>query len=172
MEERLETFASGAKKHDRKGKGRFDLLPFKAIKYFRGFMSQETAAHIEDLFDELIYNYLADIDIKKTITYIINNILDDYVGGVMTCYALIELVAKRMEDGLEFYEEHNWRKGIPHNSFIDSGIRHYYKHIYNIKPEENHLSASLWNFMCLLETIIEEEEKMEKEKFTRRIKNE
>lgn len=46
------------------------------------------------------------------------------------------------------YEEDNWKKGIPWESYVDSMIRHYVK-AKDGWEDEDHVSAFLWNCMAL-----------------------
>ena len=87
-------FSTGAVRDMRKGKGRFDLLPF---------------------------------------------------------YALTRL-AQHFENGAKKYGEDNWRKGMPLHNYFDSAMRHIAKAKLH-SHDEDHLSAAIWNLMCLVESI-------------------
>jgi hypothetical protein len=50
------------------------------------------------------------------------------------------------EKGLIKYGEGNWTLGIPLHCFIDSGVRHYLKHMAG-KADEPHDLAFLWNIL-------------------------
>jgi len=88
----IRVFASGAIRDTKHGKGRYDLLPVKAI----------------------------------------------------------EALAKHCELGAMKYGERNWEKGIPSDSFMDSGIRHAFNALMG-KTDEEHLIAAAWNFLCCYE---------------------
>ena len=66
-------------------------------------------------------------------------------------------VAQHFEDGARKYGDDNWRRGIPLRRFMDSGMRHLFKHLRGDR-DEPHLIAAIWNFGCLYETqcMIEE----------------
>ncbi len=60
-------------------------------------------------------------------------------------------LARHFEIGAKKYGDHNWEKGIPINSFIDSAIRHIMKYMAG-QEDEDHLVAAAWNLMCAMET--------------------
>ena len=66
-------------------------------------------------------------------------------------------VSQHFEDGAKKYGDDNWRRGIPLRRFMDSGMRHLFKHLRGDR-DEPHLIAAIWNFGCLYETqcMIEE----------------
>ena len=72
--------------------------------------------------------------------------------------ALLRL-AKHFESGATKYGDRNWEKGIPLQSFIDSGMRHLLKYM-DGQTDEDHLCAAAWNLMCAMWT---EEKHPEKE---------
>jgi hypothetical protein len=55
-------------------------------------------------------------------------------------------LSKQYENGLKKYGERNWEKGIPINSFIDSGLRHLLKYL-DGWTDEDHLAAAAWNIL-------------------------
>jgi len=60
-------------------------------------------------------------------------------------------VADIMEAGAEKYNARNWEKGIPLSRFLDSGLRHLFKHVLG-HTDEPHLKQACWNFLCMLDT--------------------
>jgi hypothetical protein len=69
------------------------------------------------------------------------------------CFSDMSLeLAKHFEEGAEKYGEHNWEKGIPIDSFIDSAVRHYLKYLRGDK-DEPHDRAFVWNLMCCAWTV-------------------
>ncbi len=88
-------FTTGSKRDTRDGKGRFDLLPTRAI---------------------------------------------------------IRL-AKHFEGGAKKYGIRNWEKGQPLSRYMDSALRHAFKHLEG-QRDEDHLIASAWNLLCLADTEI------------------
>ena len=55
--------------------------------------------------------------------------------------------AIQLENGAIKYGPRNWQKGIPLDRYVDSGIRHYMKHLRGDK-DERHDRAALWNMLC------------------------
>lgn len=64
--------------------------------------------------------------------------------------AMLE-VAKHYEAGAKKYADRNWELGIPLHSYIDSGVRHYFKWM-NGDTDEPHDRAFLWNMLGALWT--------------------
>lgn len=86
-------FGTGAQRDTQSGKGRYDLLPTRAMKR----------------------------------------------------------LAQHFENGAIKYDARNWEKGIPLSRYLDSALRHTFKFLEG-QRDEDHLSAGIWNLMCLLET--------------------
>jgi len=61
----------------------------------------------------------------------------------------ITRIARIYEAGCIKYGDRNWEKGIPINSFIDSGLRHLFKYMQGMK-DEDHLAQAGWNILCAL----------------------
>jgi len=65
--------------------------------------------------------------------------------------ALLTL-SKHFEKGGLKYADRNWEKGIPVSVFYDSALRHLLKW-WGGATDEDHLTAFVWNAICLLETV-------------------
>jgi hypothetical protein len=63
----------------------------------------------------------------------------------------LERLAKHYENGSRKYGDRNWELGQPICRYLDSAIRHIYKHIEGNR-EEDHLSAGVWNLLCVIHT--------------------
>lgn len=63
----------------------------------------------------------------------------------------IALLAKHFQAGAAKYAKANWKKGQPLSRYLDSGLRHAFKHLGG-EVDERHDIAACWNFMCMLET--------------------
>tara|TARA_S200002703_G_C3710000_1_gene218077 strand:+ start:205 stop:552 length:348 start_codon:yes stop_codon:yes gene_type:complete len=63
----------------------------------------------------------------------------------------LRAASRRFEEGAEKYGSGNWEKGIPLSRYIDSIYRHLWDFMEG-DEEEDHLSAVMWNAMCLYET--------------------
>lgn len=60
-------------------------------------------------------------------------------------------VSQHFESGAKKYNIDNWKKGIPLRRYTDSMMRHSFKFLGG-DITEDHLSALIWNAMCLIET--------------------
>lgn len=85
-------FDTGSKRDTREGKGRFDLLPARALTR----------------------------------------------------------LAKHFEAGALKYGDRNWEKGQPTSRFMDSALRHSFKHVQGMR-DEDHLAAAAWNILCAID---------------------
>jgi len=63
----------------------------------------------------------------------------------------IFLVARQFEEGASKYGENNWQKGQPISRYVDSALRHLFKHMAG-ENDERHDVAAAWNIMAMLET--------------------
>jgi hypothetical protein len=131
------SFESGAVRDIQKGKGRCDLMPLDVV-----------AAMTEDVTFLDIY-YFLDTGRTDVMLKLISNSAVRLFGSIEN--ALLE-VSIHYEEGAEKYGEHNWEKGIPAHSFVDSAIRHYIK-LRRGDKDERHDRAFIWNLLGLLWTI-------------------
>ena len=71
----------------------------------------------------------------------------------------IYLVARQFEEGALKYGDGNWLKGQPLSRYVDSALRHLFKHMGG-ETDERHDVAAAWNILALLETrhLIENDE--------------
>lgn len=74
----------------------------------------------------------------------------------------IKRVALRAEYGSKKYSSRNWEKGMPNSRFLDSALRHLFQYMEG-KNSEDHLAASCWNIMA----IMEQEEKIKEGKLSK-----
>lgn len=134
-------FESGAVRDIVAGKGRCDLLPLTAIAPLMG--TAESASVIM-----YIGNFVESGDARNLYTAIqcFNNII-----GWTDIESIME-VAHHYEEGADKYGERNWEKGISLHSFIDSGLRHFFKFLENWE-DERHDRAFLWNMLGAIWTM-------------------
>ena len=66
--------------------------------------------------------------------------------------ALVE-VSKLFEEGALKYADRNWEIGMPLSIFVDSLTRHLSQFMTG-KDDEAHLTAVVWNALCLLDTVL------------------
>lgn len=118
------------------GKGRCDLLPLDVV----GEMFADPV--LRDIATFQDYGNIALLEMA----------LCDFTNQNFNCTTTMILeVAKHFEDGAKKYGERNWEKGIPVSRYIDSGVRHYLKHLRG-DTDERHDRAFCWNMMCAIWT--------------------
>lgn len=127
-------FESGAVRDIQEGKGRCDLLPLKEVGHM---LSNPTFVFIDLFMQDGRASHLYDALTS--------------CGVFHDPYTMALEVSKHFEEGCQKYGENNWRKGIPVKHFVDSGVRHYLKHLRGDK-DENHDRAFCWNMLCAIWT--------------------
>lgn len=147
-------FETGAVRDMAEGKGRFDLMPLSEMAdLFVGDhrifciimdlsqMLDPGLKYSEPFATNAIYNFIA---------YCKNKDFEDVTLGDVAEYMLE--VAIHFEEGAKKYGEHNWEKGLPLNSYIDSATRHLMKHISGM-TDERHDRAFIWNMLAYAYTV-------------------
>lgn len=163
-------YGDGAIRNTKDGKGRYDLIPMEPMtsimKAYRdkNFIAEIDAIANEDAFIVTLYNYA--INRKFAYAIILLSLGCDMHGIRWHVYSdeigenfasMIEYLAEHFEKGAKIYGEHNCEKGIPLESFIDSGLRHMTQCI-NVTGdrEENHWIAAIWNFWMAEWTMLKQ----------------
>lgn len=131
-----EEFSTGAVRDIQVGKGRCDLLPLDIVAEF---MTSKTDKDVLELFAEF-----QDSGDYKCLVNAAAKFADEYFADRET--AVLEY-AIQLENGAIKYGPRNWQKGIPLDRYVDSGIRHYMKHLRG-DSDERHDRAALWNMLC------------------------
>lgn len=147
-------FETGAVRDMAEGKGRFDLMPLSEMANLFGkderlysiitdlsWMLDPESKCPEPFSTNAIYNFVA---------YCKNKDLEDVTLSDIAEYMLE--VAVHFEEGAKKYGEHNWEKGIPLNSYIDSATRHLMKYVSGM-TDERHDRAFLWNILAYAYTV-------------------
>lgn len=129
-------FETGAVRDIQEDKGRCDLLPLRVIGEWAGSqVINEISKYVEG----------GDIEnIWDAIEYAIGLTREQKIEAILD-------VSIQFKEGAVKYGERNWEKGIPAHSYIDSGVRHYLKHLRG-DEDENHKRAFIWNMLCLIYT--------------------
>jgi len=65
--------------------------------------------------------------------------------------AAIFALARVFEEGAKKYSERNWEKGMPLSVYIDSGLRHIFKHLEG-QRDEKHMAQAAWNIIAYIWT--------------------
>lgn len=133
-------FETGAVRDMQEGKGRCDLLPLDVIADL--FLEDKTIKIFSALSDFM--NTGCDIYLTSALCYF----SEQRGWGLPTM--LLE-VAKHFEEGAKKYGENNWQKGLPVESYINSGVRHYLKWLRG-DDDEPHDRAFCWNIICCIWT--------------------
>lgn len=132
-------FDTGAVRDISEGKGRCDLMPLDVV------------ADLLFPSDKFMLNTLKSMQtFMSTLDYEhLDNVVEDFLKerNWSPFDALLE-VAKHYEAGARKYGEHNWEKGIPAHSYIDSAVRHLTKWRMGL-ADEPHDRAFLWNIIGL-----------------------
>lgn len=147
-------FETGAVRDMAEGKGRFDLMPLsemanlfykdnriRSIILDLSYMLDSESNRQDPFVTNAIYNFIA---------YCKNKDFDDVTVSDIAEYMLE--VAIHFEEGAKKYGEHNWEKGLPLNSYIDSATRHLMKHISGM-TDERHDRAFIWNMLAYAYTV-------------------
>lgn len=134
-------FPTGAVRDMAEGKGRCDLLPL-----------------------DVVANLMADNGLNERVIQKIDRFMQSgkskYLYLALYAFALevgwniedlLLEVAQHFEAGAEKYGEHNWQKGLPVKSYMDSAIRHYLKWV-GTYDDEPHDRAFGWNIICAIWT--------------------
>lgn len=135
-------FETGAVRDVAEGKGRCDLLPLDVV----GTVTNNTTLR-------LIEHYIRTGNLDCLYGVVRTFSIDEF-GNIET--AMLE-VSKHYEDGAKKYDERNWQKGIPLHCYIDSGVRHYLKHMRG-DTDEPHDRAFLWNMLGAIWTHVNKPE--------------
>lgn len=129
-------FSTGAARDIQTGKGRCDLMPLDIVSEFMTMKPEK---------DYL--SYIADFQETGNYESLVGaaaSFADKYFADRET--AVLEY-AVQLENGAIKYGPRNWQKGIPLDRYVDSGIRHYMKHLRG-DDDERHDRAALWNMLC------------------------
>lgn len=143
-------YSTGAVRDIKEGKGRCDLMPLDVVSEF-----------MYDVVIKFVYDFQQDNDVNKLYAVLEKICQRNYeelenIGTIRKSNMLLD-VSVHFEEGAKKYGEYNWQKGIPIQSYIDSAMRHYLKHLRG-DVDENHLRAFIWNILCCIWTVKHKEE--------------
>ena len=137
----MREFETGAHRDSNTGiqKGRPDILPLDVV-----------AKVLDNKAIDEIWQFVRTQDTQHVINAIriIGEAEPDWKNS--TALAMWD-TSFHYEDGGKKYDFGNWTYGMPIQVFLDSGLRHYLKHLGGEKDEPHH-RATLWNFMNLVWT--------------------
>ena len=179
---KLKDFGTGAKREDKTGKGRYDLIPgdvmseledFAWETYFNNGVTTCSATDVSKsaYFDdwtnvELYYDFIVNVisyffakdhiectDDCGEISYEVN--WDTFRSGL---YEMRKQLALHYEAGAVVHGVDNWKKGLPvygsarGGCFLDSMRRHIDQALMGL-TDEPHAVAALWNAFCAVWTL-------------------
>lgn len=169
MDGEYRQFEGGGIRYTKTGKGRFDLIPsialIRVMDKLRDFEVEPFAeCNVSDMVTAVANR---NFEVAILLIAYAKYVTTEEVGSAYKNYpainqpivyaylwrAVIQMLkdlAIHFEKGADKYGENNWRKGIPQNSFEDSGFRHFCQWLNDETDEPHHISA-IWNFMCWLE---------------------
>ena len=127
-------FDTGAVRDIQEGKGRFDLMPLDVVG---------------EITNNPVIVRIADFMVTGDSWYLSlalceSNVYENWPEMYLEA-------AKHFEEGAKKYGEHNWQKGLPLKSYINSIVRHYLKWLRGDK-DEPHDRAFCWNILCAIWT--------------------
>lgn len=149
MDGEYHEFEGGAVRYTKTGKGRFDLIPMEIINEILYYPFDEPVdpktEHTEFHIMDAITNHDAP-DVIRSITAV------KYGDGIFEVKSIAKMLldlAIHYEKGAEKYGVDNWKKGIPKESFWDSGCRHTMQYLAG-NTDEPHWIAAIWNMVGYL----------------------
>lgn len=135
-------FETGAVRDMQEGKGRCDLLPLDVVS--------DLFIHCENKQDAVLFAISVFVSSKNVLCLMSALHCFIKLKGWDLPTMLLE-VSKHFEEGAKKYGEYNWQKGLPVESYINSGVRHYLKWLRG-DNDEPHDRAFCWNIICCIWT--------------------
>ena len=178
-------FDSGAIRYTKTGKGRYDLIPGDVISDIIGyaidlFEDNNTVTVSKADIIEVAYRGEVEDRFKNTIINLVMqyyspaDVIQNDMGlpaAEVTIVSFMDGMANMLRDlaihyehGAEKYGVDNWKKGIPvvggdrGGSFMDSAMRHLTQYLIGLTDEPHQISC-IWNCVCGLWTLHEEQKK-------------
>lgn len=173
---KLEDFGTGAKREDKSGKGRYDLIPGDVMHDFEDYVEKaftkcegviksptevdvSSSAYFNDWQDENnYYKFILNVTAWNFVRIPIDKDEMSCVEFRKGFYEMRKALAKHYEEGAKVHGVDNWKKGLPiygserGGCFLDSMRRHTDQMLQR-KTDEPHAVAALWNAFCALWTL-------------------
>lgn len=130
-------FDTGAVRDICEGKGRCDLLPLDVVA---------------QLMNDTILTEIEGFKQTRDVLYLYNALHIFAARCYKSEEEMILEVSKHFEEGAKKYAPDNWKKGIPISSYIDSGLRHYFKWRDGWE-DERHDRAFVYNLLAAIWTM-------------------
>ena len=173
---KLEDFGTGAKREDKSGKGRYDLIPGDVMQDFEDYVEKafircegviknpteisiSSSAYFTDWQNKNnYYKFIVNVTAWNFVRTPIDKDEMTYVEFRKGFYEMRKALAKHYEEGAKVHGVDNWKKGLPiygserGGCFLDSMRRHTDQMLQR-KTDEPHAVAALWNAFCALWTL-------------------
>ena len=173
---KLEDFGTGAKREDKSGKGRYDLIPGDVMSDFEDYVKKaftrcegvikspteigaSSSAYFDDWQDKNnYYKFIFNVTAWNFVRTPIDKDEMTYAEFREGFYEMRNALAKHYEAGAKVHGVDNWKKGLPiygserGGCFLDSMRRHTDQMLQH-KTDEPHAVAALWNAFCSLWTL-------------------
>ena len=173
---KLEDFGTGAKREDKSGKGRYDLIPGDVMQDFEDYVEKaftgcegviksptevdvSSSAYFNDWqAKNNYYKFIVNVTAWNFVRTPIDKDEMTYVEFRKGFYEMRKALAKHYEEGAKVHGVDNWKKGLPiygserGGCFLDSMRRHTDQMLQR-KTDEPHAVAALWNAFCALWTL-------------------
>lgn len=173
---KLEDFGTGAKREDKTGKGRYDLIPGDVMSDFEDYVKNEftrcegvikspteiavsSSAYFDAWLDKNnYYKFIVNVTAWNFVRTPIDKDEMTYAEFREGFYEMRKALAKHYEEGAKVHGVDNWKKGLPiygserGGCFLDSMRRHTDQMLQH-KTDEPHAVAALWNAFCALWTM-------------------
>ena len=173
---KLEDFGTGAKREDKSGKGRYDLIPGDVMQDFEDYVEKaftgcegviksptevdvSSSAYFNDWqAKNNYYKFIVNVTAWNFVRTPIDKDEMTYVEFRKGFYEMRKALAKHYEEGAKVHGVDNWKKGLPiygserGGCFLDSMRRHTDLMLQR-KTDEPHAVAALWNAFCALWTL-------------------
>jgi hypothetical protein len=173
---KLEDFGTGAKREDKSGKGRYDLIPGDVMHDFEDYVEKaftgcegviksptevdvSSSAYFNDWQDKNnYYKFILNVTAWNFVRIPIDKDEMTYVEFRKGFYEMRKELARHYEEGAKVHGVDNWKKGLPiygserGGCFLDSMRRHTDQMLQR-KTDEPHAVAALWNAFCAVWTL-------------------
>jgi hypothetical protein len=148
-------FSTGAVRDISRGKGRLDYVPLDVVADLYDSDNKSSAVCPDGTPINQASPFLREVEcfIKSGEKSFLEKAALEVVSLFFVNLESAVLEASiHFEEGAEKYEVDNWKLGIPVSSYVNSGTRHFLKHLRGDK-DERHDRAAFWNIFCALWTI-------------------
>lgn len=149
-------FETGAVRDIQEGKGRHDLIPLDVVARYYEFLDDDFTDVIDKDQHFKIFECLERYKKSRNVYWLFIALARFRYMAFADSESMFLEVGVHFEEGAKKYGENNWQKGIPEYCYLNSAIRHLLKYKRG-DEDERHDRAFVWNIMCLIWTIFQNE---------------